>query len=177
VRQIVLLRGINIGANNRIAMPALRELLAGAGLEDVATYLQSGNAIVSSKRQPEQLARDCETLIADAFQLSIPVVVRTRDELAAVMQHDPLGEIAVNPKLYQVSFCAREPDAGAVRKAAERAVDGERMLVHGREIYAWFPHGIARSQLATQLTKQGLGTTATARNWTTVTKLLELTGA
>jgi uncharacterized protein (DUF1697 family) len=177
MRQIVLLRGINVGGRNRIAMPALRELLSDAGLNDVATYLQSGNAIVSSKRKPEQLARDCEASIADAFQLSIPVVVRTRAELAAVVQHNPLGEIAAEPKLYQVSFCASEPDAEAVRKAAERAVDGERMLVHGREIYAWFPHGIARSKLATQLAKQGLGTTATARNWTTVTKLLELAGA
>jgi uncharacterized protein (DUF1697 family) len=177
VRQIILLRGINIGPNNRIAMPALRELLVGAGFDDVATYLQSGNAIVSSDRKPEQLARDCEALIADAFELSIPVVVRTRAQLAAVVKHDPLGEIADQPKLYQVSFCASEPDADAVGQAAERAVEGERVLVHGREIYAWFPHGIARSKLATQLAKQGLGTTATARNWTTVTKLLELAGA
>jgi uncharacterized protein (DUF1697 family) len=177
VRQIVLLRGINVGANNRIAMPALRDLLAGAGFDDVATYLQSGNAIVSSDRKPEQLARDCEALIADAFELSIPVVVRTRAQLAAVVKRDPLGEIADQPKLYQVSFCASAPDAEAVSKAAERAADGERMLVHGREIYAWFPHGIARSKLATQLAKQGLGTTATARNWTTVTKLLELADA
>jgi uncharacterized protein (DUF1697 family) len=177
VRQIVLLRGINIGPNNRIAMPALRELLAGAGFEDVVTYLQSGNVVVSSDHEPERLARDCEALIADAFELSIPVVVRTRAQLAAVVKRDPLGDVADQSKLYQVSFCASEPDAEAVGKAAERAVDGERMLVHGREIYAWFPHGIARSKLATQLAKQGLGTTATARNWTTVTKLLELAGA
>jgi uncharacterized protein (DUF1697 family) len=177
VRQIILLRGINIGPNNRIAMPALRESLAGAGFEDVATYLQSGNVVVSSELEPEQLASDCEKLIADEFGLSISVVVRTRAQLAAVVKHDPLGDVADQPKLYQVSFCASEPDAKAVSKAAERAVEGERVLVHGREIYAWLPHGIARSKLATQLAKQGLGTTATARNWTTVTKLLELADA
>ena len=57
VRQIVLLRGINIGPNNRIAMPALRELLTGAGFDDVRTYVQSGNVVLTSDAKPEG-ARD-----------------------------------------------------------------------------------------------------------------------
>ena len=47
VRQIVLLRGINIGPRNRVAMPALRELLTGAGFDDVRTYVQSGNVVLA----------------------------------------------------------------------------------------------------------------------------------
>ncbi len=103
--------------------------------------------------------------------------MRTRAELARVVRRDPLGEAAEQPKLYQVSFCAAEPAPEAVRKVAERAVEGERIVVRGREIYAWFPHGIGRSKLATQLSREDLGVVATARNWTTVTKLLELAGA
>lgn len=174
MRQILLLRAINVGRRNRVAMPALRELLADAGLKDVSTYLQSGNVIVSSAAAPERLARKCERQIKDALGLEIAVIVRTRDQLAAVVKRNPLGKLAEDPKLYQVSFCDGEPDAAAVRKLAERALGGERLLVHGREVYGWFPDGVGRSRLAAQLGKQGLGVSATARNWSTVTKLLEL---
>jgi uncharacterized protein (DUF1697 family) len=174
VRQIVLLRGVNLGARNRVAMPVLRELLAGAGFKDVATYLQSGNAVLSSGLTPDKLARRCEAQIKQEVGLDIAVVVRTRDELAEVVERDPLGGLAESPKLYQVSFCSAEPADDAVRKVAERAVGEERLVVHGRDIYCWFPDGVGRSRLAAQLSRQSLGVTVTARNWTTVVKLLEL---
>jgi uncharacterized protein (DUF1697 family) len=174
VRQVVLLRGINLGARNRIAMPELRELLTNAGLQDVRTYLQSGNVVLSSDASAAQLARECERQIAKGFGLAIPAVVRTRDELAKVVQRNPLGELAVEPKRYQVSFCSTKPDPDVLRKLADRALGGERFVAVGRELYAWHPNGVARSKLWAQLAGKGLGVTATARNWTTVTKLLEL---
>jgi uncharacterized protein (DUF1697 family) len=178
VKQIVLLRGVNVGGRNRVPMGALREALEASGLEQVVTYLQSGNVVLeSSSAKPDALARDVEAVIADAFDLEIAVVVRTRAELAKVARHDPFGKLAgAEEKLYQVSFCAEKPDKDAVTKLAERAVEGERVLLHGREIYAWFPHGVGRSKLAAQLGRQKLGTVVTARNWTTVKKLLELAG-
>jgi uncharacterized protein (DUF1697 family) len=174
VRQIVLLRGINIGPRNRVAMPALRELLAGAGFADVRTYVQSGNVVLETRRKPAAVAKACEELIAAELGLDIAVVVRTRDELAEVVRRNPLGEIADNPKRYQVSFLESEPDAKAVEKVSALAVDGERMEVIGREIYAWHPGGVARSKLWSGLAGKGLGVKATARNWTTVTTLLEM---
>jgi uncharacterized protein (DUF1697 family) len=175
MKQIVLLRGVNVGGRNRVPMPALREALAAAGLEDVVTYVQSGNVVLDSGAKPDALAREVEAVIAGAFGLEVAVVVRTRAELAKVVRHDPLGKLAGDEgKLYQVSFCAERPDEKAVAKVAERAIDGERVLAHGREIYAWFPHGVGRSKLAALLSRQKLGTVVTARNWTTVKKLLEL---
>jgi uncharacterized protein (DUF1697 family) len=176
VKQIVLLRGVNVGGRNRVPMPALREALEASGLEQVVTYVQSGNVVLESGVKSDALARDVEAAIADAFDLQIAVVVRTRAELAKVVRHDPLGEVADQEKLYQVSFCAEKPPKEAVDKLAERAVEGERVLLHGREIYAWFPNGVGRSKLAAQLGRQKLGTVLTARNWTTVKKLLELAG-
>jgi len=174
VRQIVLLRGINIGPSNRIAMPALRELLAGAGFDDVRTYVQSGNVVLATRRTPQAVAQACEELIAAELGLNIPVVVRTRAELAEVVRRNPLGDIADDPKRYQVSFLDGEPDAKALEKLAALAVEGERMEAIGREIYAWHPDGIARSKLWAGLAGKGLGVKATARNWTTVTTLLEM---
>ncbi len=172
--RIVLLRGINLGPRNRISMPELRELLAGAGFGDVRTYLQSGNVVLSSKASPARVARECERQIADGLGLDIRVVVRTGDELAEVVRRNPLGKVAVNPKRYQVSFLADKPAPEAVRKLQAAAVAPERLVVVGREAYAWHPEGVARSRLWAQLAANGLGVTATARNWTTVTRLLAL---
>ena len=173
----MLLRGINIGSRNRIAMPALREALEEAGFGDVKTYVQSGNVVVSSRASPDGVARKVKRLIADRFGLEIDVVVRTRDELAKVVRHNPLGDVATNPKRYQVSFLDAKPAPGVVRKLADLAVPPEQLVAHGRELYAWHPAGVARSKLWAALAGRGLGVTATARNWTTVTKLLELADA
>jgi uncharacterized protein (DUF1697 family) len=174
MRQVVLLRGINLGPNRRVAMPALRELFTEAGLKDVRTYLQSGNVVLTSDRSSTELARVCERSIADGFGLDVAVIVRTRDELAEVVDRNPLGEVATNPKRYQVSFLSAELDAKTVTALGEVAVAPERLVAIGRELYAWHPDGVARSKLWNKLAGQGLRVTATARNWTTVTKLLAM---
>jgi uncharacterized protein (DUF1697 family) len=174
VRQIVLLRGINLGPRNRVAMPVLRELLTGAGFEHVRTYVQSGNAVLETRRTPAAVAKACEELIATELGLEIAVLARTRDELAEVIRRNPLGDVADNPKRYQVSFLESEPDSGVVEKMTGLAADGERVEAIGREIYAWHPAGVARSRLWAGLAGKGLGMKATARNWTTVTALLEI---
>jgi uncharacterized protein (DUF1697 family) len=170
----VLLRAINVGGRNRLAMPALREALEDANMREVSTYVQSGNVVLDADDAPDELARRCEALIAERFELDVAAVVRTRAELERIVRRNPLGDVADQSKLYQVSFCAKEPSKQAVREASERAVEGEQLIAHGREIYAWFPHGIGRSRLAVALADRALGGGATARNWTTVRKLLEL---
>jgi uncharacterized protein (DUF1697 family) len=155
-------------------MPAFREALTEAGFGDVETYVQSGNAVVSSRASAETVARKVERLIADRFGLDVDVVVRTRKELFDVVRRNPLGDVAKDPKRYQVSFLSAKPAAEVVRKLEALAVDGERLVASGRELYAWHPKGVARSKLWAALAGRGLGVTATARNWTTVTKLLEL---
>ncbi len=172
--RILLLRGINIGPNNRVAMPQLRELLAGADMGDVRTYVQSGNVVVSSVAAPERLARKCERLIKAELGLSISVVARTRDELADVVACNPLGEVADNPKRYQVTFLSSELDSAKVQELGALAAGSESFVAVGRELYAWHPDGAARSKLWNKLAGKSLGVTATARNWTTVTKLLEM---
>jgi uncharacterized protein (DUF1697 family) len=158
-------------------MPKLREALADAGFEDIQTYVQSGNVVLSSSDPAAKVARDCERLIKKEFGLEIPVVVRTRAQLAEVVKRNPLGKVAKNPKRYQVSFLEKRPSTTLVRKLEEVAAPKERVVAHGREIYAWHPEGVARSKVWAALAGKGLGVTATARNWTTVTKLLELAEA
>jgi uncharacterized protein (DUF1697 family) len=174
VRQILLLRGVNVGGRNRVAMAELSRLLDGAGMEDVRTYLQSGNVVVSSEVPARELAAQCKRVLADGFGLDVEVIVRSRDELAAVVKRNPLGHVASDPKRYQVSFLAGELDAGTLRELEALATDAERLVAVGRELYAWHPDGVARSRLWARLAGRQLPTAATARNWTTVTKLLAL---
>jgi uncharacterized protein (DUF1697 family) len=173
-RLIVLMRGVNLAGRNRVAMAELREGLEESGFENVSTYVQSGNVVLSSKASPKRVRTDAERLIADRFGLDIKVVVRTRAELAAVVQRNPLGKVAKNPKLYQVTFLERAPEAEVVRKLEEAAAGREKVVHIGSELYAWHPDGVGRSKLAALMSGKGLGVTATARNWTTVTRLLEM---
>jgi uncharacterized protein (DUF1697 family) len=173
-KHILLLRGINIGPRNRIAMPALREVLAGAGFDDVRTYLQSGNVVLSSRAKPETVARTCEALIEEHFRIEVSVVVRTRAELAKVVERNPLRKVATDPKRYQVSFLTAKPTRAVLTRVEEAAVAPEQVVAIGREIYAWHPDRMARSRLWALLAGRQLGVTATARNWTTVTSLLSL---
>jgi uncharacterized protein (DUF1697 family) len=170
----MLLRGINLGPNNRIAMPALRSALTDAGFADVRTYVQSGNIVVRSRRSAARLADECRQLIVDEFGLDIAVVARTRDELAKVVKLDPLGDVAKNPKRYQVSFLSAKPAKAVVDKLAALAAGDERFKAVGRELYSWTPDGIARSKLWGGLAAKNLGVDATARNWTTVCTLLQM---
>jgi uncharacterized protein (DUF1697 family) len=130
--------------------------------------------VLSSTARADALAERCEALVAERFGLDIRVVVRTRDELADVVLRDPLGDVAANPKRYQVSFLARELDPEVAARIPAAAVAPEQVVVSGREVYAWHPDGVARSKLWAALAGRTLGVAATARNWTTVTSVLAL---
>jgi len=158
-------------------MPALREALSGAGYSAVSTYLQSGNVVLCSDRAPTELEQDCERLIAERFGLEVPVLARTASELAEIVSADPLGELAADPRRYQVTFLAEPLPAGRVEELAALAAGQERLEALGRELFAWHPDGQARSKLAAALAAASLGVKASARNWTTVTTLAQMTRA
>jgi len=169
----VLLRGINLGSNNRVAMPALRDALTATGFDNVRTYVQSGNVLVDSGADSREVRRRVERLLNDTFGLSVPVITRTREDLARIVAANPLAEHATDPKRYQVSFLSEPLAAGVVDRLQAVAVAPERLFVDGCELYAWHPEGVARSKLWNAVAGK-LGVVATARNWTTVTTLLQM---
>jgi uncharacterized protein (DUF1697 family) len=158
-------------------MADLRELLEEAGFQNVETYVQSGNIALDSTAKPAALESRLAELIEERFGFEVPVVVRSGKQLAAIVEHDPFQGVADNPKRYQVSFLSEKLSAETVTRLHELAHESERVAVHGREVYAWHPDGVARSKLWNALAGTGLGVTATARNWTTVNRLLEMAAA
>lgn len=176
-RHIVLLRGVNVGGNNRVPMGELREALAEAGFDDVRTLLASGNVVLSSDKGADAVARACEATIADRFGLKIAVLTRSRAQVAAVVRRDPLGDVASDPRRYVVTFLAAKLGAGRAERLASLTTESERLVVSAREVYSWHPEGAGRSKLAAALGAPALGVIATARNWATVGKLLALADA
>jgi uncharacterized protein (DUF1697 family) len=165
VNRIALLRGVNVGRNRRIGMAELRDRLADAGHGEVKTVGQSGNVVFASRASAKTLERSLTEL------LGVEVLVRTADELAAVVALDPLARAGDNGSRHLVTFC-REPVDARMLEAV--AASPEAVAVHGREVYSWHPNGLHGSELAKLLGATKLGVVATGRNWNTVVKLHQL---
>ena len=176
-RYVALLRGINVGGNKKVAMARLRELMEELGYTDVATLLQSGNAVFTSpEKNPARVIQQLEVAIIKEFGFEVAVVLRTRDELAAAIEANPLPGAEEAPSQFLVTFLSDAPEPKRLEALDPAAYLPDEFRLLGREIYARFPQGIRDSKLATVLGGTRLGVTATARNWNTVTKLLELAG-
>ena len=179
---VALLRGINLAGRNRVAMADLRELVTSLGHTDVTTYIQSGNVLFTTAETDEaKLAEEIQRAIAERLDVRPPVVVVSRDELARVVAKNRYAHEADGRKVHGV--CRDAPGGRAVvdavavaqRRAAEQGGRDEA-TVQGRVVYLHTPDGLGRSQLAATLLgdARALGPSATARNWSTVTKLLAL---
>jgi len=172
-RQIALLRGVNLGPHKQVKMAALREVLTAAGYEDVRTLVNSGNVVLTSRKKPATVEKEVHQLILDELGVDTEVMVRTRDELADVIERCPYPEADERPKHVHVAFLKGDVDEERVAKLQAMDFGDEAFEISGRELFAWHPRGLADSDLAKQLQK-GAGADATSRNWNTVTKLLKL---
>ena len=155
-------------------MADLRELLEEAGYEDVRTHLQSGNVVLSSTLSPRKLEAQLERQLAKGLGFDVQVLVRTRAELAKVVALDPLRKVVTNRSRYLVSFLSKPLPARVARELEAAEIAPARLVIGGRELYAWYPDGVQRAPLAKLLDDKRLGVVSTARNWNTVTKLLDL---
>ena len=155
-------------------MGELRPALAALGLEDVASYLQSGNVVFRSSSETRQLVDDIEQEIARVFGANIAVLLRTPAELEQIAAGNPfLGDEADPTKLHVV-FLDAEPAAKAAAELDPNRSPPDRFSVHAREIYLHLPNGAGRSKLTIDYFERQLAVRATARNWRTVTTLIEL---
>jgi uncharacterized protein (DUF1697 family) len=176
---IALLRAINVGGRNQIAMSDLRDLLTALGFSNPKTLLQSGNLVFEGKKQT---AADLEGLLevetAKRLKVHTNYLVRTSSEWKQVVTANPFQVEARNdPGHLLVVFLRKAPPAEAVA-AIQNAIRGpENVRVDGRHAYITYPAGIGRSKLTITLIEKKLGSPGTGRNWNTVLKLLELAQA
>lgn len=177
-KYVALLRGINVGGKNKVAMADLRAIAESLGHGNVATYIQSGNLVFGSdEADTGAMAKALEDRISERLNIRPDVVILSRGELAAAVEHNPFPEVVSHKSLHAI-FRDRELDASALEAVGDiqrRVRDSgspDEVKVIGRVSYLHTPDGIGRSKLAAMLAtrlKDG-----TARNWATVTKLLEM---
>jgi len=171
-----VLRGVNVGGKNKLAMSGLRELLEELECDDVATYIQSGNAVFRSSLGVEAAAVAIEAGITERFGLAIRVLVRTPDDLAAIAATNPFLGRDDLARLHVV-FLDAAPKVAAVAALDPERSPGDEFAVSGREIFVHYPNGSGRSKLTLDWFERQLGVAGTARNWNTLLKLQELAAA
>jgi uncharacterized protein (DUF1697 family) len=173
---VSMLRGVNVGGHNQIKMEALRTLYEALGFEDVRTYVQSGNVIFRARQKnSEALATKIQDAIERAFGFRPAVLVRTTEELKRAVAGNPFaGRRNIEPGKLLVTFLAAEPGP-----ESQSVLDGlkkhpEELHLKGRELYIYFPDGAGQSKLPWSAVEKLLKVQGTARNWNSVTKLLEI---
>lgn len=181
-RYLALLRGINVGGRNKVAMADLRQIAAQLGYADVSTYIQSGNLLFTAgEDDARQLAGALQRSIAEQLGVRPAVVVISAAELARVIADNPYPH-ATDPRLVHAVFRNDDPDAetlAAVEAAVAAARAGgsrDEAVVVGRTLFLHTPDGFGRSELAAKLTASATQPGGTARNWATVTKLMAMLG-
>ena len=173
---VALLRAVNVGGRNRVAMADLLALLAALGFAGGRSLLQSGNLVFQgdgrSSAELEQLLED-ET--AARLGLRTDYLVRRAEQWEQLVVRNPFPAEAARDPGHLLVMLLKEAPAAADVAELQAAIQGpERVHADGTQLYAIYPTGIGRSKLTTSLIEDKLGTRGTGRNWNTVLKLAEL---
>lgn len=182
-RYVALLRGINVGGRNKVAMSSLRQVAEDLGYTSVATYIQTGNLVFTSPDTPTaSLASALEGQIAASLSVRPAVVVLSRAGLAQVIADNPFTA-QPDPRCVHAVFRGEDPDpdalaaVAAAQESARARGSRDEAVLAGRALFLHTPDGFGRSDLAAQLTRASSKATGTARNWATVTRLMGMLDA
>jgi uncharacterized protein (DUF1697 family) len=171
---VALLRGVNLGGR-RLPMKDLAAMFRDAGCGDVRTYIQSGNVVFEAR---PALARQVPALVSEAitdrFGFEAPIVTRTAAEMEDVASHNPFLKAGADPKTLHVVFLQDRPSKARVAELDPGRSPPDEFAVQGREVYLHCPNGVGSSKLTMPYFDSKLQTIATARNWNTVLKLVEM---
>ncbi len=173
---VSLFRGINVGGHQKIKMSELKDLHESLGLRDVSTYVQSGNVVFTTD-EPDlaQLPQQIERGFEQRFGIHAEAIVRTSTELREIMEKNPFqNQQAKEPKWVVVMFLAARPEKTAWEALANSYAGHEEFSLIGKEMYLYYPNGIGRSKLSGAFIERKLKMAGTARNWNTVTQILEM---
>jgi len=173
---ISMLRGVNLGSHKRVKMEELRALYESLGLRDPQTYVQSGNVLFrTSEKNLGSVAKRIEKAIESSFGFQADVILRTTSELREALAKNPFApRSGIDPAKLLVTFLASDPGEEAREKLRQIKAEPEELWIDGRELFIYFPNGLARPKLSIPLIERTLKTSGTGRNWNSVRKLLEM---
>jgi uncharacterized protein (DUF1697 family) len=173
---VVLLRGVNVGGANRLAMSDLRNLVGALGHSEVATYIQSGNVVLRSPRDDRAAvaAEICDGS-QSTFGLTVSAIPRTLEELSAAVAANPFrAEAEADATRVHITFLSAVPQPDQAARLEPDRFGPERFALIGSDLYLHYPNGAGRSKMNLDYFEKRLGVRGTARNLNTVAKLIEL---
>ena len=172
---VAMLRSVSVGGRNKVAMADLASLVTSLGFAGVSTYVQSGNVVFRGSGTAAAAGHAIGQALADQLSVRVPVLVKTKAQLAQVVRSCPAGDRDADPKTRHVTFFERSPGAGVVRSLAEDAARfaPDRVEVVGDVAYLVCPGGYGVTALHNAFLERRLEVTATTRNWRTVTALAD----
>jgi uncharacterized protein (DUF1697 family) len=172
---ICMLRGVNLG-KRRMKMEALRTLYESLGLRDVQTLVQSGNVVFrSDQKNLAALTKKIETAIEREFGFYSDVILRSAAELRGTIERNPFARRkGIEPGKFLVWFLLSDPGEEIRKRVRAMKTEPEELRIDGREVYIYFPNGMARPKMKWAAIERILAVRGTGRNWNTVTKLLEM---
>lgn len=169
---IALLRGVG-GGIRPLPMRDLTAALAGSGLKDVRTYIQSGNVVFSSAKSAARLADEIERCIEKKFGFHSKTFVLSVGELQRAASGNPFPQADKAPQTLHLFFLAKPAKTAQLDAMNELKAKSEQFELTNKVFYFYAPDGFGISKLAAKAERL-LGVDATARNWRTIGKLLEL---
>lgn len=176
-RLVALLRAVNLGPTTQLAMARVREVAEGLGHRDVATHARSGNLVLTAVDEAHVVAAALSAALTEAAGFPVPVVVRTRDELAEVLAERPFGPLAADPSRDLVMFLDTPAAPEAVTALLPADLAPEAVHVAPRHIHVWSPAGVSRSRALQALARRGPALGGTVRNRRTLEAILALCDA
>jgi uncharacterized protein (DUF1697 family) len=172
---VSLLRGVNVGGQI-IKMDSLRELYTSLGFRQVETFIQSGNVVFTTQaRDLKRLGGRIEDAIEKTYGFRSDVILRSAAEIRDALGRNPFAlRQGIEPAKLLISFLAAEPDPEGCTKVRALDIHPEELYIDGREVYAYFPNGMARPKLSWPTIGKWLKTPSTGRNLSSVQKLLAI---
>ena len=167
---VAFLRGVNLGSHRTVSMPRLAELGRGLGYEDVWTWVNSGNLVLTTTKPSSDVEREVAAVLEEEYGTNVDVTVRSSAELAALLGRNPFPD--GSPSRVTVAFLTGKPAAGAEQRIAEVATAAEPFVLDGREVWVHYGDGQARSKLGAGFSRI-VGVSATTRTVGTVAKIVD----
>jgi uncharacterized protein (DUF1697 family) len=168
---VAMLRGVNVGGNS-LKMDWLRQACEGLGLQNVRTYVQSGNIVFSSRASALRLAPMLKETIDAQTRLPVTVVLRSAADMERVIAANPfLKQKGIDATKLHVTFLGKVPVKPALDKLDALAGTRDQYRLNGSEVYLHCPINYGETRLSNGAIEKVLGLSATTRNLKTVTTL------
>ncbi|MCH4824406.1 DUF1697 domain-containing protein [Gramella lutea] len=174
MKKIAILRGINVGGKRKILMADLKALFEKTGLENIKTYIQSGNIIFNSNSNNFELEKILENSIRERFGFNVPVIVRNSDELQNSITHNPFYNKNADINKLHLTFLKEKPSKEYLDEIQSFNYEPDNFKIDGQNVFLFIDGKYHKTKLSNTFFEKKLKVGATTRNWKTVLKLIEL---